>query len=60
MKKLFTIATALVLLVSTSGLVLAQGTAASATTPTVKKVVKVKKHKTMKKTVKPVASPVAK
>jgi hypothetical protein len=60
MKKLFAIATALVLFASTSGLVFAQGTTTSAT-PTAKKVMKHKTHKKkVKKTVTPVASPVSK
>ncbi len=60
MKKLFALVIALGLLVSTSGLVFAQGTT-SASTPVAKKAMKVKKsHKTTKKTVKPVSSPVAK
>jgi hypothetical protein len=61
MKKLFAIATALVLFASTSGLVFAQGTTAASATPTAKKVMKHKTHKKkVKKTVTPVASPVSK
>jgi hypothetical protein len=59
MKKLIAIATALVLFVSTSGLVFAQGSTTLAT-PTVKKVMKKKTHKKVKPTVAPVASPVSK
>jgi hypothetical protein len=60
MKKLFTYLTALVLLVSTSGLVMAQGTTSAQTTPVAKKVMKKKTHKSMKKSVKPVSTTVAK
>jgi hypothetical protein len=60
MKKLFAIATALVLFASTSGLVFAQGTTAASATPTAKKVMKHKTHKKVKKTVVPVSSPVSK
>ena len=60
MKKLIAITTALILFVSTSGLVFAQGTTASGATPTVKKVMKKKTHKKVKKTVAAVASPVSK
>jgi hypothetical protein len=59
MKKLFALVTVLALFVSTSGLVLAQGTT-PASTPVTKKVMKVKKTHKIKKSVKPVSSPVVK